>query len=367
VDLWATVNRRDETVEEFRAEGPMSVGAAKTLGRGLSFDVILIPVEDRTKRRLQLRSPFVVYKKLRGLTDKLDTIERGELLQAVLLEIRVLTHPPLKTHPNIIKLLHLIWEPDSDLLDRAWPIIVLEHAENGTLADFQRDYLNLPFSLKRQLCVDVGSGLLALHASGIVHGDLKSENILICDTDSEERVVAKLADFGCAITDLETSDTLKLPAFTLPWNAPECHDQLPRDLLKYTDVYSYGLLVWRITLNGANPFKLIDGLAGIDTADFRREVEMLKLEDRVLQMAKSTLKHPFCGAGVETYVISSALELTLRLDASTRDLPGSLKFLSERGQATAFPNEPLMQYEYENVCKSLLHLYLGVRHCRLTL
>jgi hypothetical protein len=108
VGLWATANQRSEVVEEFRAKGSTSMGAAKTLGRGLSFSVSLVGVEDRTKRRLQLRSSFVVYKKLRGLTDKLDVIERGEFLRAVLLEVRVLTHPPLRTHNNIIKLLQLL-------------------------------------------------------------------------------------------------------------------------------------------------------------------------------------------------------------------------------------------------------------------
>ncbi|KAK2735763.1 hypothetical protein FQN57_001143 [Myotisia sp. PD_48] len=353
VSLWAVVNRGNEAEGAFWAQRPSSNEAVKTLGRGLSFNVFLMGIDDGAKQQLQLRSPFIVYKKLRGLNDKLDIIERGELLRAVLLELRVLTHPPLKNHPNIIKMLHLMWEPDPDLLDHAWPTIVLEHAENGTLADFQEDYPNLPFWVKKKLCLDVGNGLLALHASGIVHGDLKSENILICNTDSARGVVAKLADFGCAVTDLDPSDTLKLPAFTLPWNAPESHDRLPRDLLKYTDVYSYGLLVWRITLNGANPFRHIDGLAVLDKANFQQEVQTLKLEDRVLPAVKLTLKQPYCDADVDTGLIFNILELTLRLDASIRDLPGSLTLLGQPACTSASTTQPLMKYEYENIDISL--------------
>ncbi|KAM6513840.1 hypothetical protein FALCPG4_015049 [Fusarium falciforme] len=353
VGLWATANRHGEAVEEFRAEGSTSMRASKTLGRGLSFNVHLVGVDDRTKQRLRLRSPFVVYKKLRGLTDKLDIVERGELLRAVLLEVRVLTHPPLRAHNNIAKLIQLVWEPDPDLPDQAWPVLVLEYAENGTLADFQIDYPKLPFSLKRKLCQDVGHGLWALHSAGIVHGDLKSENVLICDADDESRVVAKLADFGCAVTDLEPSDTLKLPAFTLPWNAPESHDRLPRDLLQYTDVYSYGLLVWRVVLDGVNPFRHINTLASLDKGEFQRQVELFKMEDRVLPLAKSTLRTPFCNTE-ESDLIANLLDSTLQLDASKRKLHRALELLCEQSWAEPSPAEPLMQYEYENVNTTVL-------------
>ncbi|KAL5603557.1 hypothetical protein FOVSG1_006307 [Fusarium oxysporum f. sp. vasinfectum] len=353
VGLWATANRQSEAVEEFCAEGSTSMRASKTLGRGLSFNVYLVSVDDRSKQRLRLRSPFVVYKKLRGLTDKLGNVERGELLRAVLLEVRVLTHPPLRAHNNIVELIQLAWEPDPDLPDQAWPVLVLEYAENGTLTDFQIDYPELPFSLKRKLCRDVGFGLSALHNAGIVHGDLKSENVLICDADGGSRVVAKLADFGCAVTDLGPSDTLKLPAFTLPWNAPESHDRLPRDLLKYTDVYSYGLLVWRVVLDGANPFRHIYILASLDKDEFQRQVEIFKMEDRVLALAKSTLRAPFCNT-VESDLIANLLDSTLQLESSKRKLHRALELLCEQSWVEPSPSEPPMQYEYENVDTTVL-------------
>ena len=69
--LWAATNCLNGSIGEFRADGPTSMRAAKTLGRGLSFSVDLVSIEERTQQRLRLRSPFVVYKKLRGLTDNL--------------------------------------------------------------------------------------------------------------------------------------------------------------------------------------------------------------------------------------------------------------------------------------------------------
>ncbi|KAF9894839.1 hypothetical protein FE257_004460 [Aspergillus nanangensis] len=343
----------DQIPDNLIVDVPFSLLAGtKTLGRGLSFEVILVRVGKQPMENMRLRSEFVVYKKLRGLTDKLDVIEKGELLRAALLEVRILTHQPLQDHPNIIRLLQLIWEPDPDLLDHAWPVIVLEYAENGTLADFQEDHRDAGFALKKQLCRDVGNGLLALHASDIVHGDLKSENVLVCNTSSGG-VVAKLADFGCAIADLDPSDTLKLAAFTLPWNAPECHDNLPRDLLKYTDVYSYGLLVWRVVSNGINPFRSIDALATLDKNSLHREVEKLKREDRLLSLAGSTLRHPFCDSDVDTTLIWRTMQLTLRLDALTRDLPSAVALLGNPTQELNYGAHPLMPFEYESVKISL--------------
>jgi serine/threonine protein kinase len=346
--LWLDMRSRTDWTGEFVVDGLLSLGAAKTLGRGLSFEVIQLRVGEGLMAALQLRSKFVVYKRLRGLTDQLDSIERGELLQAALLEVRVLTHDPLRNHPNIIKLIDLIWEPDPDVIDRAWPTLVLEYAENGTLADFQEDYPNLSFLQKAKICIDIGNGLLALHASEIVHGDLKSENVLICESPDNNGVIAKLADFGCAIADLDPSDTLRLPAFTLPWNAPECHESLPRKMLRYTDVYSYGLLVWRVVLDGMNPFRSIEALSGLSKADLQQQVDILKSTDQLLPHAQATLRYPFCEPDVDTQSISRVLGMTLRLDAYSRDLVGSLTLLG-RHPPVADPIEPLTPYEYEGV------------------
>ena len=76
------------------------------------------------------------------------------------------------------------------------------------------------------------------------------------DTD---KYVAKLSDFGCAGINpppgLETEDTTtRLIGYTPPFRAPEGGDALPSSQLHLTDVYSFGLLVWRVLADGNEPF-----------------------------------------------------------------------------------------------------------------
>ena len=181
-----------------------------------------------------------------------------------------------------------------------------------------------------------------------MHGDLKSESVLIFDTGDGSKVVVKLADFGCAVMDLEPSDTMALPAFSPPWDAPESHDRLSRDGLQRTDVYSYGLLVWRVALDGASPFRRIDSLTFPDKAEFHRQVRILKTEDLVLPLARPTLKESFCSTQ-ESHIIVDLLDHTLQLDASKRNLERSLELLREPSWPDLGPVEPLEQYEYSNV------------------
>ena len=91
-------------------------------------------------------------------------------------------------------------------------------AEYGSLSDLQqREYL--PIDLRRRLCLDVCQGLDMLHSCGIVHGDVKADNILIFP-DETHKYRAKLSDFGYSVVMNKEKDCLSLGG-TRPWKAPE--------------------------------------------------------------------------------------------------------------------------------------------------
>lgn len=182
----------------------------------------------------------------------------------ILFELRALLHEPIRYHPNLVRLLGIQWGL-SPLTESVYPMLVMECSSLGTFQAFQASVEPLPFSTKQKLCYDVGKGLSALHACGIVHGDVKHENVLIFPNNDSAAVnpfMAKLADFEGAIMGLTETEVRKMETWTWPFQAPEVDraEPLTRDGMMLTDVYSFGLLVWRAFTDG-NGFVSFPGAA----------------------------------------------------------------------------------------------------------
>ncbi len=110
------------------------------------------------------------------------------------------------------------------------------------------------FTLERlmPLVRQIGRGLIAAHNLGIIHRDLKCENIIVIRMDDEGEF-AKIADFGIAKIvneamnqklerrKLTREDTLFLGT---PWYmSPE--QALGKEIDQRTDVYAFGVVVYR--------------------------------------------------------------------------------------------------------------------------
>lgn len=83
-----------------------------------------------------------------------------------------------------------------------------------------------------------------------MHGDLKPTNVLIFPTRTN-RPMAKLADFGLSVDDLESSNLGGAGLGGTPgWQAPEVVEDraLTVEKLFKADNYSFGLLVWHFML-----------------------------------------------------------------------------------------------------------------------
>ena len=212
-----------------------------------------------------------------------DTDKADRDWSHILLEIRALLHPLLRYHPNIVTLLGLGWGSTADS-DQVYPQLLLEFASHGTLHSLQSGQRSLPFPVKQKLCYDVGKGLSILHACGIVHGDVKSENVLIFDNTAENEeahpYIAKVADFGGSIMDAERQKSCEILTFTPQYAAPEIHGAISTTELKQSDVYSFGLLVCRVFLDG-DLSTIHPGFASTDVSS-RRALAALKSERRLL-------------------------------------------------------------------------------------
>jgi serine/threonine protein kinase len=162
-------------------------------------------------------------------------LDDAKQLRAVALEVRALSVPKLRDHQNIVTLIGVVWEPrggDS----AAWPTLILEYCD-ANLSEYQKAMpLPIPLEEKLRLARGVAAGLAAMHSLGMVHGDIKSENILL-KFDDAGRALPKLADFGCSLFDLElenegTGANTVWVGGTNPWRAPEVRTRSLQNISK---------------------------------------------------------------------------------------------------------------------------------------
>jgi len=146
-------------------------------------------------------------------------------------------------HPNIVRT-----EAIRQIDDRAVAII-MEHIPGGTVRDRLREFGSLGAEDAEWILRDVANALGYAHRQGIVHRDVKPENIFLDAT----RRRALLSDFGIARTiDTESGITLFGAALGTPqYMSPE---QIDGEIVDgRSDIYSLGVLGWEL-LTGRRPW-----------------------------------------------------------------------------------------------------------------
>jgi serine/threonine-protein kinase len=132
--------------------------------------------------------------------------------------------------------------------DDGRPYIVFEYVEGETLKERIRRLGRLPIPEAVAYSIEIARALGAAHARGIVHRDVKPQNVLIDDEGS-----AKVTDFGIARTlDEEglTADGRVLG--TTDYVSPE--QALGQSVTGQSDLYSLGIALYEM-LTGEVPFK----------------------------------------------------------------------------------------------------------------
>jgi serine/threonine-protein kinase len=132
-------------------------------------------------------------------------------------------------------------------LDGRHPFLVMELIEGGTLRELLNERGPMPPHAVAAVLRPVLGGLAAAHQAGLVHRDVKPENVLISD-DGE----VKIADFGlvravAAARITSASVILGTAAYLSPEQVRDGSAGLR------SDVYSLGILTYEL-LTGRTPF-----------------------------------------------------------------------------------------------------------------
>ncbi len=146
-------------------------------------------------------------------------------------------------HPNIVATHSVRW------IDGVGFGLVMDHVPGRTLKQILRDDPPIPFERAQRILDDIAAGLGYAHERGIVHRDVKPENIFIEQTSGK----ALLADFGIArSTQHDNEVTVAGVAIGTPtYMAPEQIDGSAVDAR--SDLYSLGLVGWEM-LTGRRPW-----------------------------------------------------------------------------------------------------------------
>lgn len=155
-----------------------------------------------------------------------ETVQSEALLEEIATLARL-------RHPNTLLLLGVVF-------DEGVQSMVSEFCAQGALYEHLAGCSEprLSWAEKRRVACEVAAGMMYLHTQGVVHRDLKSQNVLLT-----EALTAKVADFGLSRIASHTATTMT-GVGTIAWTAPEVLLQERQGFP--CDVWSFGVICWEL-------------------------------------------------------------------------------------------------------------------------
>lgn len=158
-------------------------------------------------------------------------------------------------HPNAVRV------EDMDTMEDGRPFIVMELVEGQSLRKIIEEQGPLAPARALEITRQVASALGAAHAIGIVHRDIKPDNIVIMTHDGKDTVkvldfgIAKLRDTGGADTANYTATQTGMLIGTPQYISPEqASGKSGEQLDGRSDIYSLGIVLYQM-LTGRLPFE----------------------------------------------------------------------------------------------------------------
>jgi HAMP domain-containing protein len=195
------------------------------------------------------------------------------------------------THPNVVRM-HDLGEIDGVRF------VSMEYVAGTTLRPLLGKSGRLDLAPGLQIAKQLCRGLQAVHAAGIVHGDLKPDNIIVMPSG-----VVKLMDFGVARRSRAGSSKVVIgtPRYASPEHARGA------ELDERSDIYSLGVVMFEM-FAGQAPFAAAETKELLrlhlyapppSPREFRSDLPELLAETICRCLAKSRLDRPATAAEVD--------------------------------------------------------------------
>ena len=177
-------------------------------------------------------------------------------------EVEILTR---LRHPNLVSLYGCTSRTSRELL------LVYEYIPNGTVADHLHGDLAkpgaLPLPTRMKIAVETATALAYLHASDIIHRDVKTNNILL-----DDNYLVKVADFGLSrLFPTDVTHVSTAPQGTPGYVDPEYHECY--QLTEKSDVFSFGVVL----------IELISSMPAVDISRHRHEINLSNMAMNKIQ------------------------------------------------------------------------------------
>ncbi len=143
-------------------------------------------------------------------------------------------------HPNIVEVIELGVMPDGT------PILVMEHLEGRTLDELLSRRGPMALGEVLPIVRGVATALEAAHGVGVVHREVRPDNVFIANVTGYEQGFVKLLDFGVSRLNAGPSPGSNLATAAVHYLSPEQARGLTAEVDARTDQYALAAMAYRM-------------------------------------------------------------------------------------------------------------------------